>query len=84
VKLEIMDVPSLERMDKGTKEFMSALASTSNFNLFNAVPIRLLIDYLFEPVRDYTIKWLLIPYALFLFVYDLYGNILINYEVSQN
>ena len=36
---------------KETVEFMKALAETDNFDLFNAEPVKIMINYLYVPVR---------------------------------
>jgi len=85
IELKLIDLPELHNGQKETKEFMAALASTDNFELFDAEPIQCVIEYLYQPVRKWTKIWLFYPYLVFLAVYFVYADFLVaDFKVASN
>lgn len=85
IELKFIDLPELHNGQKETKEFMAALASTDNFELFDAEPIQCVIEYLYQPVRKWTKIWLFYPYLVFLAVYFVYADFLVaDFKFASN
>jgi hypothetical protein len=53
---------------------MSALAATSDMDLFNQKPIKRLIEYKWPLVKDYVMKKLFYPFVGYLAFYMIYMN----------
>lgn len=63
-------------MDGETIQVMEALSNAEEFDIFNAEPVKMLVSTLFEPVKKQVIRKLLVPYFVFLLVFDIFGNYL--------
>jgi len=65
-------------MGDETAAFMEALASTDNFELFKAQPIISMIEYLYKPIKKWTLIRLFFPYCIFLCTYVFYADLLVS------
>jgi hypothetical protein len=62
--------------------FFDALCDTTIIEFFNKKAIRKLIEYKWPLVFEYTIKRLLIPFAAFMIVYNIYSYMI--YYIEDN
>jgi hypothetical protein len=78
IKLELLDIPMIHcYQEKVGDDFFEALGSVSDnfFEIFGEPSIQALIDYKWPLAKEYTIKYLFLPFLVYLLAFVLYSNI---------
>lgn len=75
--MQLIDTPELYSMLDETSSFMKALSSTENFTIFRAEAVQAIINYLYEPVKKWTLIYLFVPYCFFLASYVGYADFMV-------
>lgn len=65
-----------------TQDFMEKLSSTENFKIFESKYVQVLINYLYEHIKKWTMYKLFYPYVFFLVTYVIYMNYIYTQFVS--
>ena len=72
VEFKMIDIPYLHNFDENkAMDLMRELGSTPNFKFFDSDVVKTLIEYMFKPVKQWTLYKLFAPYVV-LFVCFMY------------
>jgi len=75
LNLEFVDIPHVHTFShEVAHDFMSALAKTTDMDLFNQKVVKKFIEYKWPLVLKYTIRKLFVPFIGFLLFYLIYMN----------
>ena len=71
-----MDIPEIHCFqEKVGDDFFAALAKTEDMSLFSNTVVKAVIDYKWPLVREYTIKFLFVPFIIYLATFIVFSNV---------
>lgn len=77
IKVSIIDIPAVHRFTEETgDQFFDKLARVEKIQMFENTIIKSIIDFKWPLVKTYTIRFLFVPFILYLVSFIVFSNVL--------